>query len=235
VKLKIPVLILFILIPLYSSSQPYNAERTYVYFPGIIPEYKLNSSIGLTIARLPRPIVEEELDQAPMLDFHFRFGLPYNFSLISRINTIAITNHITAGVAWSFSVDKFSISIGNLTAYWFGWANFYDFDVRANGFIDYPAISVGYDFDNVLLTLRMEAEYQISMKRYSGEIQTKSNQSRITGVSSALYTEQALWNKNWITLGFKLRYARYFYQSWISFSTLDQWFWTPEITLSYNL
>jgi hypothetical protein len=234
-KLFLYIFILISIIPLRSHSQNINDERPYIYFPKEIPEYKFNSSIGITIARLPRPVVEEELDQSPMLDFHLRFGLPYNLSLFGRINTIGITNHISAGFAWSFSINKFFLNLGNNTAYWLGWANFYDFDVRAGGIIDYPEISVGYDFDKVLLTLRTEAEYLVSMKRYSGTIQTKSNQSRMMGFSVGLFSEQLLRKKSWITLGFKLHYTRYFYQSWISFSTLDQWFWTPEINLSYNL
>jgi hypothetical protein len=227
--------ILLFMFPIYIHSQSMNEKRPYIYFPEKIPEYSLNSSIGITIARLPRPIVEEELDQSPMLDFHLRFGLPYNLSLFGRINTIGITNHISAGATWSYSINRLSFSLGNTTAYWFGWANFYDFDVRAYGIIDYPELSIGYDFEKILLTLRTESEYLISMKRYSGTIQTKSNQSRMMGLNIGLFSEQLLRKKSWITLGFKLHYTRYFYQSWISFSTLDQWFWTPEIILSYNL
>jgi hypothetical protein len=233
--IKTIFLFFLLIIPHYFYSQEISLNRPFVYYPGSLQKYKLHTSIGLTIARLPRPIVEEELDQAPMLDFHFRYGLPLNFSLFARINTIAITNHLSGGFAWSYSPGRFSFNIGNSIAYWFGWADFSNFDVRTNGFIDYPEISLGYDFRSLLLTLRLEAEYQLSLNSYSGDIQTKANKTRVTGFSFSLLTEQVFVKQNWITLGLKLRYSRYFYQSWISFSTLEQWFWTPEFILAYNL
>lgn len=223
------------MLPLDTKSQVIEPEKPWIYFPGKLDEYKLNYSIGLTIARLPRPIVEEEMDQAPMLDFHFRYGLPYNFSLSSRISSIGITNHISAGLRYSLSIDKLSLSIGNSSAYWFGWADFYDFDARANGLMNYPEFAIGYDLGETLITLWVEAEYLFSMKKYSGNIQTNYSKSRIIGFSTGLFSEQLFLKNNWLTIGLKMRYSRFFYQSWMAFSSITNWFWTPEITLAYNL
>ena len=222
-------------VPFNVRSQDIKTERPYIYYPAALQEYELQSSIGVTIARLPRPIVEEELDQSPMLDYNIRFGLPNNFSLLCRISTIGLTNHISAGGKWSFSMNRFSFSIGNQTAYWFGWANFSDFDVRANGINDYPEISMGYDFDRFLLTMKAEAEFLITLNKYSGNIQTSASQSKPVGINFGIFTEQHFLRNNWVTIGLKLHYSKYFYQSWIAFSTLEQWFWIPEINLAYNL
>jgi len=110
-------------------SQEVADTDKYLYYPEPFNNWKYVNSVGITIGKLPKFIVDDQINQVPMLFYHGRFGLPFNFSINGIIHTNVLTNHISAGASWHFSIDKFSFSVGDNMAYWFGFAYFEFFNI----------------------------------------------------------------------------------------------------------
>lgn len=192
-------------------------------------------SLGLNVSKLPTQIVEEELNQAVMLSFSLKYGLPYNFAAHLNLSTIYITNDASLGLSWNYNYDNFGFALVNKIGYWYGQANFENFDSKADGIMYYPTVIVGYQYKNLFTSIGAGLDFMLTIRKFSGSIETKSSKNQLTGYNFFIMTEQPISKDNFISLGFKLHRTSYYYQSWIAFSNLEYKLWIPEIIIGYNL
>ena len=47
--------------------------------------------------------------------------------------------------------------------------------------------------------------------------------------------EQPLWNDHWVLIQIKLNYAKFFYQSWLAYSTVDEYLLYPQFSFGFIL
>lgn len=220
--------------PLSLFSQGQDSIKTWVFFPQSIEPLVFHISIGATLTKLPKEIVEEEIDQLPMLDIHWKFGLPWNFSVIGRASTIYLTNQFSVGIQWSKSFGNLSVGYSNEWGLWYGLMKSNGFDVSSRGFVNHPSVFIGYRFNELLFTSKTEVIIQ-SQKTWADKQMIGSVDNRFAGLGFSFIIEQPLVKNHNVLFGFKFNYTKFYYQSWLSFATFDEYVLYPELMLGYIL
>lgn len=233
---------IFLVIPLIitafsvcSASSDSLPERKYIFFPKEVPAWKLIKTLGLTVAYLPKAVVEEELNQSPLIDVNLRLGLPYNFCANGRISTIYLTNHLLIGLQWCHSIGGLSFSLGYDFAYWVGRFKTKAFNVLANGTMNYPYFSFGYDFKDFYVSLKTEALIVTFDETFAGNVTVGGIRRDHVGWAITYGLEQPLWKDVHIVQGVKLNITKFFYQSWIAFAKFDRYIIFPEFIIGFQL
>jgi hypothetical protein len=221
--------------PLLLSYAGDELSRPRVYYPRPLELWEWQKSVGLVVTTLPQEIVEEEINQSPAIDFHSRVGLPWGFSADGRIVTQVLTTQLSVGPKWSHDIGRFAFSVGYDVAWWFGFMTIEGFDNKANGWLNYPNLTVGWDFDDFYLSARAEALIVLSFLSYAGENRMNIDRNALGGLSLQFTIEQPFWKSTHVTLGFKASYLRFFYQSWFTFETFNRFFFIPELSIGFLL
>jgi hypothetical protein len=193
-----------------------------VYHPGPLDAWVTEAALGLRLMTLPRAIVEEEINKAPSIELQTMTGLPWQLSLRTGVVLQFVTNHFRFGAQWSFRLGNFSFGIGDDWAYWFGDIDYEGFDNHANGWINYPGASVGYDFGDVRMTARGEGIFIITQRTYAGENEVSFYKGVLSGGALTLVMEQPLTRTAHVQLGVRLSWTNFHYQTWFAFSTFDR-------------
>ena len=211
------------------------ASPPHIYYPAPLSLWEWQRSAGLTLSTLPKEIVEEELNQSPALDLNSRLGLPWGFSTDVRLMVQVLTNHIAVGSKWSHAFGRFAFSIGDDVAWWFGFLTIEGFNNSANGWLNYPNLTLGYDFGRFRISVRAELLLVLSYVSYAGDNLVASDKNGFGGFSTSVTIEQPFWKNTHVTLGFKASYLRYFYQSWFTYETFKRYLFIPELSVGFIL
>lgn len=215
-----------------NNTDPVKESRkeepgVYVIFPKSFPSFDFHFSVGMSMSELPQKIVEDVFDQIPMLDVKSRFQLPYNIGITADFNTNVFTNLLRFGPNYSFTSDKFSAGLGSDFLVWYGFYNSSDFDISVFGWGYSPYILAGYDFEDFYITIRADIKIK-AQNTYMRKVEYTKNSPKYSGVSLSAAVEQPLWGNNYFVIGFSGHYTKFFYKSWISFSTFDEYLFYPE-------
>jgi hypothetical protein len=220
-----------------SHSDSPAANNDYIFFPSPLKEKVWHTSFGFTLTEMPVEITEEAQLRAPAIDYHVLRRLGKGFYLDGRINSQIVQNHFSIGPRWGMDLsNKFSFSLGDDLAWWFGILNVEGFKTKANGWMNYPGISLGYRLKReLLLTLREEAEISLSYQSKVGDQKLNHYNNQFVGWSTAVYLEQPFFSQTHVTLGLKIRYSKFYWQAWSLFSTFDRYLLYPEINVGFIL
>jgi hypothetical protein len=206
----------------------------YFYFPHEYQNWNTKFIVGASLSKLPTEVVEEEINSAPILNFAFRMGLPGQISTIFELNTNYFTNYFSLAFQHSFLNKNMSLAGGVKFAGWFGHPQLSFTNVKATGMILSPYISTGYDFGDFVLSATIDVEsyyiYNSSEGNRLGEWFKP-----LSGFGLKFSLEQPLWKNHWVNLGMKLNFSKFYYQSWLSFTTIDEFLVYPEFSLGFVL
>ena len=232
-------IVVFLCSALFSSAQDSipAAANKYLFFPFPVANKTWHASIGLTMTAMPQNIAEEFQVRAPALDLHVLRGLPKGFYFDGRINAQFVQNHASVGLRWAHPVnDKVSYSIGDDFGFWFGKQTIASFDTKASGWMNYPNVSIGYRVGNdVLFTLKGEALINLSSKSTVAGMTVGDRTTKYNGWSAALMMEQPLYGKKSISLGVRVMYTNFFWQTWSLQESTDRIIFYPEIIIGFIL
>ena len=227
------VIFVISLVCVSSSRGTENGTDRYMNFPRSLEEGSLHYAVGVSWTLLARAIVEEEIRQIPMVNAAIRYELPLHFSLSAQLSTVYITSVLTAGTAWSYSMDNVSFALSNEFSYWFGVADMSGFDTKAMGLLTRPAFSIGVDIDSYQITAKTEMMTILTQHTYFGSASVAKVKPEIAGIATTLYLEQDLWKSTVVSFALRANYARPNYQVWLAFSVQDRWLFFPELQVSY--
>ncbi len=207
-------------------------KRNFIFFPKEVTSGEVIYYTGISMAQLPTKIVEDIFDQVPMIDLKLRFGLPFNFSATADLSSNIFTTLLKAGSIYSISHDNLSLSVGNDFLFWYGFFNNDDFDISVLGWGYSPSVSIGYDFADFFISLKAEANIK-AQNTYMKSLQYTKNSPKFVGTTFSFAVEQPLWKDNILAIGFRAYYTKFFYKSWISFSTFDEYLFYPEFFVGF--
>jgi len=237
---RIGIIVLFAL----TAAEPGRAQtkvdslpESYLYFPYPMQAKKWQSSLGLTFTIWPEDIAEETWIHVPAVRFHFVRKLYKGFSLNGHINTQILQNMISLGPRWAYPIsNKFSFSLGDDMAWWFGVLNVEGFNTKANGWTNYPNISIGYRMKrHLLLTWKMEGIIDLTYNSTVGGLNVSKSQQTYSGWSTSLILEQPFYKKTNVILGFRAIYSNFFWQTWSLFETFDREIFYPQFIVEFIL
>jgi hypothetical protein len=228
-----PILILFFILQCGLFAQ----DKNYFIYPQHLQFEKYKSTIGLGLADLPEDQVEEASTfiRGPIFHYQALYGLPSNFQIYGAAYTNLVTFHFSLGPKWHYQWDEFAFGLGYDIAYWFGELNSFGYNSKVKGWIHYPNLTIGYNFDNFSISIKSELIIQTARHDKSDDVEVKSDFNTFSGITVGFYIEQPLWKDNYIFLGLKMNYTKFYYPIWAAFPTFDRYFYIPEFTIGFNL
>lgn len=227
---------IFFLLTERSIAQILNIRSNSFYYPHSFKNNEVIQTIGLSSAKLPEDVIEtDDIFRAPLLYYRIKYGLPYNFISEGGFETNFLTFHLSLGPQWTHEFGKLSMSVGADVAYWFGRLYQFGFDTNINGWHLYSNLSTGYSFSNFSVTVKFEALFILAQSTKNGDIKVSNNFDNFSGYSIGVYVEQPLWKDNFVVIGFKSNFTKFYYPMWAAFSTFDRFFYIPEFIFGFNL
>ena len=215
-----------------TIASPYKDD--YFYYPKSIKPWESVFYVGLSLTRLPSVVVEEEISQSPMLYIGYRLGLPWNLSSYWHFNSNYISNYGNSCLYWSYSLGRHTLAVGGKIAMWFGHLQMDAIHLKSYGWIINPTILYGIEFKDFVLSAEFETQHSrmftFSEDEYLGTLKYPT-----AGYAVKFNIEQPLWKKNCVSLSVKFNYAKFYYQSWLTFNTLDEYLFYPEIHFGFIL
>lgn len=218
------------------NAQEAEIKNNSFYYPDPQKDNRITHTIGLSTAELPEDIVEtEDIYRAPLFYYRIKYSLPRNLIIEGSFETNIITYQVAAGPAWNYNFENFGISLGTDAGWWFGVLNTEGFNTDIHGWNLYPNFSMGYNFPNFTVTLKSELMLILDQITKVGTIKERTNYSTVSGYSFAVYLEQPLWKDNYIVLGMKFNFTRFYSPLWAAFPTFERNIYISEIIIGFNL
>lgn len=202
-------------------------DSNYLIFPKPIKQGIYNFAIGIGVTRFPNQVVEEEINYSPTLNFDARFALTDKWYLVGSLTSNYITNNLSVGPFWSTSLNNFHFSVGLISSGWYSHLNVDAIKLNTYGITATPRILMGYNLFNFKATLQIESHHHIFWnyleKEYLGSTKIWDG-----GFSVNLVTEQTFIDNINTIIGLRFHYTKFYYQSWLAYSVLDEYLFYPE-------
>ncbi len=211
-----------------SNSQSFEESHHFLHYPSAYHRWEFAFMSGISLAKLPVVISENEISHSPMLRLDFRIGLPYEIFAMAEISTNYISNLAGLSFGWTFFEEPIAIAVGTKISGWFGHLELDNEDFSSRGWILSPFITAGIKFEDIYTSFTVESQhsryYTFSQNEFIGLVR-----DNFAGIAAQLKLEQPLWSDNYVLLGIKVTYSKFFYQSWLSYSTNNDLLIYPEI------
>jgi len=229
------LLLLFSSISTIYAQQIDMNDNTF-FFPHTYQYHQMISSLGVSTAKLPEDVVEtDDLIRAPLFSYRMKYGLPKNFVAEGGIETNIVTWQFSLGPKWNYQFDRMGFSVGTDIAYWYGQLKQFGFDTKFYGWTLYPNLSAGYQFDKFTISLKSEVVLNLAEKSTQGDLEISDDLDFYNGWTIGVYLEQPLWKDNFVVIGFRSTFLKFYYPVWAAFSTFDRTYYIPEATITFIL
>jgi len=225
---------------MYSISNAYaqqlDLNNNTFFFPHTYKYHQMISSLGVSTAKLPEDVVEtDDLIRAPLFSYRVKYGLPENFVAEGGVETNIVTWQFSLGPKWHYQINQMAFSLGTDIAFWTGKLKHFGFDTDVNGWTLYPNISAGYQFDKFAISIKSEVVLNLAENSTQGDLEISDNLEFYNGWTIGVYLEQPLWKDNYVVLGIRSTFLKYYYPLWAAFSTFDRTYYIPEATITFIL
>jgi len=231
---------LMVLFPAITIAQNPSVQDTFditassMRLPHQYQKWGFQASAGLSLVKPPADLVENAI-QAPLVNIHLTFGLPWRFSLEGDLTTLLVSNQLALGPRWGYSWKNFSFNAGYDIAFVYGQLRQGGFNNSSIVWIHYPNLSLGYKLKKMAFTLKGEAVILANIIQKSGENEVDRRANFFNGVTVAFYIEQRLWKNHVFIIGFKDNYEKFYWPTWMLFSTFNRYYHIPELSFSWIL
>jgi hypothetical protein len=217
-----------------SNAQQLNFNDNTFFYPHSYNPGQIVSSLGIALAKLPEDVVEtDDVFRAPLFSYRMKYGLPENFLAEGSVESNIVTFNFMLGPKWNYMLDRWGFSLGTDLSYYFGKLEQFGFDTKFTGWALYPNISAGYQFDKFTISLKSELVFNLAETSKNGESEIENDLDFFNGWTIGFYIEQPLWKDNFVTLGVRSTFLKFYYPMWAAFSTFDRAFYIPEATFTF--
>ncbi|NOX17259.1 MAG: hypothetical protein GXO87_03135 [Chlorobi bacterium] len=224
------------LFPAVGTAQIDMTKGSFLH-PTIMTNGEYKHEFSIVLAKLPEDQVEaiSSWIYAPLFAYRAKYGLPYGFNLKGSVSTNIITFQFRAGPQWGYDFGKVTLSLNPDVAYWFGQLNQFGFNSKVNAWSGYLSLLLGIEFEKFTLTLGGETEHLFSVTQKADDIETSITKNLLVGYSFSIVIEQPVWGDNFMTLGVKFNYSRFYWPAWAVFPTWDRFNFLPEVIVGFVL
>ncbi|MEI7896460.1 MAG: hypothetical protein WCJ26_05455 [bacterium] len=232
-------LIFFSATLLLSAQEPaakdtFDITRHTMEFPHPYKKFGFKISAGLSFVKPPKDLLENSY-QAPLVNFHMIFGLPWNLSLESNLTTLIVSNQLTLGPRFSYLYKNFGVKAGWDVGFVYGQLRQGGFDNSLQAWIHYPNLSVGYKLKKMAFTLKGEMVIVTKSTSKSGENEINQSRNFINGGTLAFYIEQRIHKNKVLVIGIKDNYEKFYWPTWMIYTTFNRYYHIPELYFSWIL
>jgi hypothetical protein len=238
-KTGIIILIVLLLLGSSQAQEPakpdtFDITSNSIRFPHQLKKWAFQTGIGLVIVKPPMDLLENAI-QAPLVNVHVTFGLPWKLSLEGDLSTIFVSNQFSLGPRIGFGHRNFSFNAGWDVAWVYGQLKQGGFNNSTNVWIHYPNISLGYKLKKMAFTLKGEAVVIASLSAKSGENEISRTKNSYNGFTVGFYLEQRLTKNKVLVFGIKDNYEKYYWPTWMIFTTFNRFYHIPELSFMWIL
>jgi hypothetical protein len=217
-----------------SNAQQLNFNENTFFYPHAYNSGQIVSSLGIALAKLPEDVVEtDDVFRAPLFSYRLKYGLPENFLAEGSVETNIVTFNFMLGPKWNYELDRWGFSLGTDLSYYTGKLEQFGFDTKFTGWVLYPNISAGYQFDKFTISLKSELVFNLAEQSKNGDAEIKNDLDFFNGWTIGFYIEQPLWKDNFVALGVRSTFLKFYYPMWAAFSTFDRSFYIQEATFTF--
>lgn len=228
------VLFYWLIVP--GQAQNFTSGNRSFTYPGRLKSGEIKSILGLSMSNLPEDVIEsDDLFYAPLFSYYFKIGIPANFQVESSVNSNIVTFQIALGFKWSFTIGKFSAAPGYDVAFWFGGLRHFGFNSRVRGWIHYPNLTFGYEFNTFTVSVKSELILVTFLREFQDDLEIARSRNFYSGFAITTVIEQPFWDDNFFLVGLKINYARFYYPQWPTFSRFNRFFFIPELLIGFVL
>ena len=203
-------------------------------FPHELKKYGFQIGTGFFMAKPPMDLLENAI-QAPIFNVHMNYGLPWHLSLEGDVSTIIVSNQFALGPRFGYSFRNFSFNIGYDIAFVYGQLKQAGFNNSTKNWINYPNLSLGYKLKKMAFTLKTEGVYVTSVTQVTDGMELSKTSNFYNGFTVGLYIEQRLWKDNVFIFGIKDNYEKYYWPTWMLFTTFNRFYHIPELSFMWIL
>lgn len=203
-------------------------------FPVQEPSWSFRIGTGLQLVKPPADLLESAI-QAPMFNLHMKYIFPYRLSAEADLSTIVVSNHLAAGPRYGVGIGKFCANAGWDVAFMYGQLRQAGFNNKTSVWMHYPNLSLGYRLNDIALTLKGEAVVVSRLSQVSDEKELTRTKNFFNGVTVAFYVEQRLWKDNVFIFGVKDNYEKFYWPTWMLFTTFNRFYHIPELSFMWIL
>ncbi len=238
-KSLLPMFI-FLVVTGTSVAQKADAADTFditapsMRFPHQYRQWGFQVAAGLLMVKPPMDLLENAI-QAPLVNIHMTFGLPWRLSLEGDVQTIVVSNQFSLGPRIGYGYRNFYFNAGWDVAWVYGQLRQIGFDNRAKVWLHYPNLSVGYKLKRMAFTLRGEAVFVAKLTETSGGNEVSVSRNFYNGFTVGFYLEQRLWKNHVFIFGLKDNYEKYYWPTWMLFTTFNRYYHIPELSFMWIL
>jgi len=217
-----------------ASKDTFDITRASMHFPHQYKKWGFQVSAGLLLVKPPFDLMENNY-QGPLVNIHATFGLPWKFSLEGDISTVVISNQFSLGPRLSFLFRNFGIKLGWDVAFAYGQLRQFGFDNKSKVWIHYPSISLGYKLKTMSFTFKGEVVGISRVSQMTGDNEIVNSRNFFNGITGAIYIEQRLWKNHVFVIGFKDNYEKFYWPTWMLFTTFNRFYHIPELSFTWIL
>ncbi|MCX6303769.1 MAG: hypothetical protein NT040_02265 [Bacteroidetes bacterium] len=238
-NIRFTIFFFFIGTMLLSAQEPvprdtFDITRFSMQFPHHYQKWGFQVSAGLSMVKPPKDLLENSY-QAPLVNVHSTFGLPWNFSLEGDLTTLVVSNQLALGPRYSFLYKNLGIKVGWDVAFVYGQLKQGGFDNSLQAWFHYPSLSVGYKLKKMAFTLKGELVIIAKAVTKTGENELTHSTNFINGGTFAFYIEQRIHKNKVFVIGVKDNYEKAFWPTWMIFTTFNRYYHIPELSFSWIL
>jgi hypothetical protein len=217
-----------------AARDSFNIAVHSMRYPHQLKKWRFEIAAGLSLVMPPKDLLENAY-QAPLVNIHMTFGLPWKFSLEGDVTTLIVSNQFALGPHIAFGKRNFTMNLGWDVAFCYGQLKQFGFDNRAKVWLHYPNISFGYKLKDIAFTLKGELVTVANVVQTSGTNEVNNSKNFVNGFTAAVYIEQRLWKDHVFIIGFKDNYEKFYWPTWMIFTTFNRFYHIPELSFSWIL
>lgn len=203
-------------------------------FPAQDMPWSFRIGTGLQLVKPPADLLESAI-QAPMFNLHMKYIFPYRLSAEADLSTIVVSNHLAAGPRYGMTFGNFSANAGWDVAFMYGQLRQAGFNNTTSVWMHYPNISLGYRLNDLALTLKGEAVVVSRLSQVTDEKELTRTKNFYNGITVAFYIEQRLWKNTVFIFGVKDNYEKFYWPTWMLYTTFNRYYHIPELSFMWIL
>jgi hypothetical protein len=224
---------------LLSAQEPvpkdtFDITMRTMQFPHPYKKWGFKISAGLSMVRPPKDLLENAI-QAPLVNVHMIFGLPWRLSVEGNLTTLIVSNQLALGPRFSYLYKNFGVKAGWDIAFVYGQLRQAGFDNSLQAWVNYPNLSIGYKLKKMAFSLKGEMVIVTKSTSKTGENEVDRSKNFINGGTVAFYIEQRIHKNKVFVIGIKDNYVKLYWPTWMLFSTFNRYYNIPELYFSWTL
>jgi hypothetical protein len=217
-----------------NSTDTFDIKRGTFLMPQDLSKWKFSQAFSIYYVVLPKDWTLDII-KAPFFTYSCKLALPAAFNLQASFSTILVSNRLSAGPFWNYSINNFHFAAGYQVAFNYGYLSEFGFETKLIIWEQQPSLTAAYSFGKTAVILRGDLYYTSSVEVNQGGYDIPAHEHFLNGYSVTATFDQRLYKNKVMSLGLKMNYVRYHMIAWPALPVNSYRYIVPEFQIGLNL